>query len=218
MAGPRDVYIQPMTNIAIFDPFSGIAGDMTLGALLDLGLDPEWLKALPATLKLDGVSVRLERVKRGEIAGWKVDFNIPPQPHGRHLKHIKAIVDASPAPALVKERAMLVFEAVTTVEASIHGTTLEKVHLHELSQAAAAALGAALPTVAAAILAETGATAYNVLQNNGALAHQAVMHVHFHIIPKFDDGRGLGIGWNATPIDHAAGAALAGKVAARLRA
>lgn len=121
-----------MTRIAIFDPFSGIAGDMTLGALLDLGLDPEWLKALPATLKLDGVSVRLERVKRGEIAGWKVDFDIPPQPHGRHLKHIKAIVDASPAPALVQERAMQVFEAVTTVEASIHGTTLEKVHLHEV--------------------------------------------------------------------------------------
>jgi uncharacterized protein (TIGR00299 family) protein len=121
-----------MTKIAIFDPFSGIAGDMTLGALLDLGLDPEWLKALPATLKLDGVSVRLERVKRGEIAGWKVDFDIPPQPHGRHLKHIKAIVDDSPAPALVKERAILVFEAVTTVEASIHGTTLEKVHLHEV--------------------------------------------------------------------------------------
>lgn len=121
-----------MTRIAIFDPFSGIAGDMTLGALLDLGLDPEWLKALPATLKLDGVTARLERVKRGEIAGWKVDFDIPPQPHGRHLKHIKAIVDACPAPDSVKGQAMKVFEAVTTVEASIHGTTLERVHLHEV--------------------------------------------------------------------------------------
>ena len=87
--------------IAILDPFSGIAGDMTLGALLDLGLDPDWLRALPGVLGLEGIGVRIERVKRGEIASWKVDFDIPPQPHGRHLKHLKAIVDASPAPTHV---------------------------------------------------------------------------------------------------------------------
>jgi pyridinium-3,5-bisthiocarboxylic acid mononucleotide nickel chelatase len=118
--------------IAILDPFSGIAGDMTLGALLDLGLDPEWLRALPATLGIEGVGVRIERVKRGEIASWKVDFDIPPQPHGRHLKHIKAIVDASPAPAHVKEKANAAFEAVASCEAEIHATTIEKVHLHEV--------------------------------------------------------------------------------------
>jgi uncharacterized protein (TIGR00299 family) protein len=118
--------------IAILDPFSGIAGDMMLGALLDLGLDPDWLRALPAMLGLDGVTVRIERVKRGEIASWKVDFDIPPQPHGRHLKHIEAIVAASPAPAHVKAKAMAAFEAVATIEAGIHGTTLEKVHLHEV--------------------------------------------------------------------------------------
>jgi hypothetical protein len=105
---------------------------MTLGALLDLGLDPAWLRALPATLGIEGVSVRIERVKRGEIASWKVDFDIPPQPHGRHLKHIKAIVDASPAPAHVKEKANAAFEAVAGIEAEIHGTTVEKVHLHEV--------------------------------------------------------------------------------------
>ena len=118
--------------IAILDAFSGIAGDMTLGALLDLGLDPDWLRALPATLGLEGVNVRIERVKRGEIASWKVDFDIPPQPHGRHLKHLNAIVDASPAPAHVKAKARAAFEAVATIEAEIHGTTIEKVHLHEV--------------------------------------------------------------------------------------
>lgn len=105
---------------------------MTLGALLDLGLDAEWLRALPAMLGLEGVGVRIERVKRGEIASWKVDFDIPPQPHGRHLKHIKTIVEASPAPAHVKEKANAAFEAVAMCEAEIHGTTIEKVHLHEV--------------------------------------------------------------------------------------
>jgi uncharacterized protein (TIGR00299 family) protein len=118
--------------IAILDPFSGIAGDMTLGALLDLGLDPDWLRALPVELGLEGIAVRIERVKRGEIASWKVDFDIPPQPHGRHLKHLKAIVDASSAPAHVKEKANAAFEAVATCEAEVHGTTIEKVHLHEV--------------------------------------------------------------------------------------
>ncbi|MBI1808436.1 MAG: nickel pincer cofactor biosynthesis protein LarC [Gemmatimonadetes bacterium] len=121
-----------MTTIAILDPFSGIAGDMTLGALLDLGLDPDWLRALPGVLGLEGIGVRIERVKRGEIASWKVDFDIPPQPHGRHLKHLKAIVDASTAPDAVKARANAAFEAVATIEAEIHGTTVERVHLHEV--------------------------------------------------------------------------------------
>ena len=118
--------------IAILDPFSGIAGDMTLGALLDLGLDPEWLRALPAELGLKDIGVRIERVKRGEIASWKVDFHIPPQPHGRHLKQLKAIVEASAAPAHVKERANAAFESVAYCEAEIHGTTIDKVHLHEV--------------------------------------------------------------------------------------
>jgi len=69
-------------------------------------------------------------------------------------------------------------------------------YLHELSEESAAALGRVLPRLCRAVLHATGAGAYNVLQNNGASAHQAVMHVHFHIIPK-SGGKGLGIGWDA---------------------
>jgi histidine triad (HIT) family protein len=73
--------------------------------------------------------------------------------------------------------------------------------LDQLSPNAAAAIGKALPRIARAVLKATGAKAFNVLQNNGSLAHQAVMHVHFHIIPKYDDGSGLGIDWNPTKLD-----------------
>ena len=70
-----------------------------------------------------------------------------------------------------------------------------KAFLHELSDEAAAALGRALPRLCRAVLKATGATAYNVLQNNGSAAHQAVLHVHFHIIPKIGS-TGLGVGWS----------------------
>ena len=75
-----------------------------------------------------------------------------------------------------------------------------KAFLHELSDDACAAIGRALPRIARAVLAATGAEHYNVLQNNGAPAHQAVFHVHFHIIPKRGD-EGLGIGWKPSALD-----------------
>ena len=81
----------------------------------------------------------------------------------------------------------------------------ERAKLHELSDASAAALGRAVRTVARAVVEATGCADYNVLQNNGAAAHQAVMHVHFHVIPKYADGSGLGIRWEAgtAPADAA---------------
>src|SRR5580704_15241884 len=86
--------------------------------------------------------------------------------------------------------------------------------LDQLSDDDAAAIGRVLPRIARAVLAATGATAFNVLQNNGTAAHQAVHHVHFHIIPKYDDGSGLGIEWNARKLDG--GAELAAAIARQL--
>ena len=118
--------------IAILHPFSGISGDMTLGALVAVGLEPEFLRALPQRLGLDGVTTEVRDVKRAGIACTKVDFAIPPQPHGRHLKHIREIVERSDAPASVKRRADAAFTLITEQEAAIHGTTVERVHLHEV--------------------------------------------------------------------------------------
>jgi len=90
-----------------------------------------------------------------------------------------------------------------------------KAFLHELSDEQAAAIGRVLPRLARAVMKATGASSYNVLQNNGAEAHQAVFHVHFHIIPKTAAG-GLGVGWKPVSLDAARGQELAAKIAAAL--
>jgi histidine triad (HIT) family protein len=83
--------------------------------------------------------------------------------------------------------------------------------LDQLSDESAAAIGRVLPRVCRAVRQVTGTRAYNVLQNNGKGAHQAVMHVHFHVIPKPDPQHGLGIGWPAGEADDDA-AELAGSL------
>lgn len=85
--------------------------------------------------------------------------------------------------------------------------------LDKLSEESAAALGRVLPRLCRAVMKATGCTAYNVLENNGPLAHQAVFHVHFHIIPKLSASDGLGIDWPARKLEPAQGAALAKKIA-----
>lgn len=88
------------------------------------------------------------------------------------------------------------------------------VTLDELSDESAAALGRVLPRLCRALKRVTGMTAYNILQNNGSGAHQAVFHVHFHIIPKPNSDEGLGLRWNPNKLDSATGVALAKELAA----
>lgn len=100
-----------------------------------------------------------------------------------------------------------------------HTLVIPKEHaatLDALSDESAAAIGRVLPRLARAIRAATGVEQFNVLQNNGPLAHQAVFHVHFHIIPKPSDADGLGVEWPSRPVDHADAKALAADIAARL--
>ncbi len=88
--------------------------------------------------------------------------------------------------------------------------------LDQLSDEASAAIGRVLPRLCRAVVQATGTKAYNILQNNGSGAHQAVFHVHFHIIPKPDSRQGLGVGWPARRLDHTDGAALASEMAGAL--
>ncbi|MEQ8762314.1 MAG: HIT family protein [Planctomycetota bacterium] len=91
-----------------------------------------------------------------------------------------------------------------------------KAQLHELSDESSAAIGRVLPRVCRAVMEATGAQAYNVLQNNGSDAHQAVFHVHFHVIPKIGQS-GLGIGWPASRLDDSRGKDLAERIQAALK-
>jgi histidine triad (HIT) family protein len=89
--------------------------------------------------------------------------------------------------------------------------------LDALSDESAAALGRVLPRICRAVIAATGIREYNVLENNGVGAHQAVAHVHFHIIPKPRHEEGLGIGWPARALEADAGTKLAAKLRESLR-
>ena len=81
--------------------------------------------------------------------------------------------------------------------------------LDQLSDESSAAIGRVLPRLCRAVLKATGVRNYNILQNNGVSAHQAVFHVHFHIIPKEEAGGGLGVGWKPTALNSGADLAAA---------
>jgi hypothetical protein len=119
-------------KIAVLDPASGIAGDMFIAALVDVGLDRAWVERLPATLGLDGVGVRIADVQRSSVRCVKVDFDIPPQPHGRAVSEIHRLIDALKIPASVARSAHAAFEAIATIESEIHGVTPDELHLHEV--------------------------------------------------------------------------------------
>ena len=119
-------------KIAILDPASGIAGDMFIGALIDNGLDRTWLEELPKTLRLDGVDVRITNVQRSGVKCAKVDFEIPPQPHGRAVSEIHRLIDGVAIPESVRGRAHAAFDAIATIEAAIHSVAPDDLHLHEV--------------------------------------------------------------------------------------
>ncbi len=119
-------------KIAVLDPASGIAGDMFIGALVDNGLDKAWLERLPSTLGLDGVRVRIADVQRSAVRCVKVDFDIPPQPHGRAVSEIHRLIDAVKIPEKVARSAHAAFEAIAAIESEIHGVAPDDLHLHEV--------------------------------------------------------------------------------------
>ena len=122
-------------KLAYLEPFSGISGDMTLGALVDLGFAATELAALPQALGLDGVTIAIADVTRGPFRAKQVDVRVSgKQPH-RHLKDVRAILERGALPDAVRERATAVFTRLAEAEAAVHGEPVEKVHFHEVGAA-----------------------------------------------------------------------------------
>src|SRR5216117_2907072 len=119
-------------RIAILDPAAGISGDMTLGALLSLGLPVSWLEELPERLGLGDVTVTVRDVRRSGITCKQVEFGIPERPHGRHVGELVRLVERAPVSDWVKERAVRAFRLVGEAEGRVHGVAPENVHLHEV--------------------------------------------------------------------------------------
>ena len=119
-------------RIAIFDPAAGISGDMTLGALLSLGVPAAWLEELPKRLGLGRVTVTVRDVRRAGITCKQVEFAIPQQPHGRHVGELLELVERAPVSDWVKERAIRAFRVLGEAEGRVHGVAPETVHLHEV--------------------------------------------------------------------------------------
>jgi len=122
-----------MSRIVYFDCASGASGDMLLGAVVDLGLPLEHLREELARLPLGGYRVEARGVVRSGLAATKVDVVVDEgqKPH-RHLRNILAILEESSLDAEVKERAGGLFRRLAEAEAAVHGTSVEKVHFHEV--------------------------------------------------------------------------------------
>jgi len=143
-------------KILYYDCFSGISGDMNLGALLDLGIDKEYLIDELSKLNLDGYEIKVSRGIRKGIEGTKVDVvlqehhqehihNLDEAEHAhgheednhnhhehRNLKDIKGIIEGSDLNSKIKELSMKVFMKVARAEAKVHGKPLYEIHFHEV--------------------------------------------------------------------------------------
>ena len=118
-------------RICYLDAFSGISGDMLVGALVDAGADSRAITDALHSLSA-GASVSFEKVKRCGIGATKFHVRVEEPTKHRHLSGILKMIDAASLPERVKQNASAVFERLGEAEAAVHQTSIEKVHFHEV--------------------------------------------------------------------------------------
>jgi uncharacterized protein (TIGR00299 family) protein len=118
-------------TIAYFDCFSGVSGDMLLGALINAGAPLESLLGELKKLPLDGYSLQVRNEWRGSLAGTRVLIEAGEQPH-RSYSDICALIDKSELAPEIRHQSLAVFRRIGEAEAHVHGVSLEAVHFHEV--------------------------------------------------------------------------------------
>ena len=120
-------------KLLFVDAFSGIAGDMLVGALLDLGVPMATIKAALDPLPLSGYEIQTERVERSGIAACRFWVSIEGNQPSRHWPAIRSLLEAaSPLPGGARQLALRAFEILARAEAEVHGTDSDAVHFHEV--------------------------------------------------------------------------------------
>ncbi len=119
-------------KIAYFDCFSGVSGDMILGSLIDAGLDLAALKKILSTIPLSGYEITAEKVMKNGIAGTSFRVVTGKADRARHLDDILQLIKGSSLSDKAKDSACAIFRSIASVEADIHGTTIDKIHFHEI--------------------------------------------------------------------------------------
>ncbi|MFO7907456.1 MAG: nickel pincer cofactor biosynthesis protein LarC [Pirellulaceae bacterium] len=119
-------------RVAYLDCYSGISGDMSLGALIDAGVSSEAIQEGINSLGVEGCRLDISEVKKNGFRATHVEVLAEPEHEHRHLRHIVDMIDGSSLSPRQREVAKKIFERLGEAEAKVHGTTIEKVHFHEV--------------------------------------------------------------------------------------
>ncbi|MEI6275726.1 MAG: nickel pincer cofactor biosynthesis protein LarC [Prolixibacteraceae bacterium] len=121
-------------KILYYDCFAGISGDMNLGALIDLGVDPDFLITELQRLNISGFHLEIQKDIRRGISGTKATVVIenPENEKHRHLRHVEELVNQSTLSAAVKSMSLKIFDLIAVAEGKVHNISKERVHFHEV--------------------------------------------------------------------------------------
>lgn len=123
-----------MSRVLHIDPFGGVAGDMLLGAVLDLGVDVNEVVSVLDGLGVAGWRLETEATRHQGLAGTRATVVVEEESHpARHLSDLRRLIEGADMPESIRRQSLAVFEAIFAAEATVHGVPVEQTHLHELA-------------------------------------------------------------------------------------